>query len=190
MARKSDTDVRENVMAAARATVERDGYNALSFRTIADEVGVKSATVHYHFKTKGDLAEALVVRYREDVLKILEPLDSATYDDAMAGYIALFRSFFAKGNQMCLGGMMSAEVTALPEPACQEIARFMNAHIDWIAQTLSKRHPRMPAATRHARAQAIFAALEGAMLITRGLGGDASIFDGIVENYRSIGLLA
>jgi TetR/AcrR family transcriptional regulator, transcriptional repressor for nem operon len=190
MARKSNFDVREDVMAAARATVERDGYNALSFRTLADEVGVKSATVHYHFKTKGDLAEALVARYREDLLKILEPYNDASYDDAMAGYVGLFRSFFADKDKMCLGGMMSAEVTSLPEPACQEIARFMTAHVDWLAEILSKKHPRMSADKRQARARAIFAALEGAMLIARGNGSDVTVFDGIVDDYRAAGLLA
>jgi TetR/AcrR family transcriptional repressor of nem operon len=189
MARKANFDVREDIMSAARVAVQKDGYNALSFRDLANDVGVKSATVHYHFPTKGDLAEALVVRYREDLLTVLEPLSAMSYDDALAGYLALFRSYFEDRNEMCMGGMMSAEVTALPKAACQEIDRFMAAHIDWIAETLLKKHPRMAADKRQGRARSIFAALEGAQLVTRGLGGDVAVFNEIVESYRASGLL-
>jgi TetR/AcrR family transcriptional repressor of nem operon len=130
------------------------------------------------------------VRYREDVLKIVEPLKEVSYEPAMDSYVGLFRSFLDDGNRMCMGGMMSAEVSALSESTCQEIERFMSAHIDWIAETLAKKHPRMPTEKRQARAKAIFAALEGAQLITRGLGGDATVFDGVVDAYRTSGLLA
>ncbi|PXA86900.1 TetR family transcriptional regulator [Nostoc sp. 3335mG] len=189
MAKRANFDVRESFMSAARRSVEKSGFNAMSFRDLAEEVGVKAATLHYHFPTKADLAEALVVRYREDVLKILEPLNDLPYEDAIAGYVGLFRSFFEGSNRMCMGGMMSAEVSALSEATCQQIDRFMSAHIDWIAETLARKHPRMPADKRHARAKAIFASLEGAQLITRGLGSDPAVFDGIVDAYRASGLI-
>jgi len=38
------TDTREAIMAAARATVQAHGYNGLSFRELAKQVGVKSAS--------------------------------------------------------------------------------------------------------------------------------------------------
>ena len=44
---RTKTDMREAVMAAARATVQAHGYNALSFRDLAKGVGIKSASVHY-----------------------------------------------------------------------------------------------------------------------------------------------
>ncbi len=60
------TDTRETIMRAARAAVQAHGYNALSFRELAKEVGIKSASVHYHFPTKGDLAAALARRYADE----------------------------------------------------------------------------------------------------------------------------
>ncbi len=45
--------------------VQARGYNALSFREIAKEVGIKSAGVHHHFPTKGDLGAALARQYTE-----------------------------------------------------------------------------------------------------------------------------
>ena len=39
-------DTRQTIMNAARATVQARGYNALSFRELAKEVGIKSASIH------------------------------------------------------------------------------------------------------------------------------------------------
>ena len=46
---------REALLKVAEDKVRKGGYNNFSFREIANEVGIKSASVHYHFKTKADL---------------------------------------------------------------------------------------------------------------------------------------
>src|SRR4051812_32859483 len=87
-------DTRERIMAAARRTVQARGYNALSFRDLAAEVGIKSASVHYHFPTKGDLGAALARRYSEDGGAALDAV-LADYRDqrtAMQRYTDIFRS--------------------------------------------------------------------------------------------------
>ena len=66
------TDTRETIMRAAGAMVQNRGYNALSFRELAAEVGVKSSSVHYHFPTKGDLAVALARRYTDNLVVYLD----------------------------------------------------------------------------------------------------------------------
>jgi TetR/AcrR family transcriptional regulator, transcriptional repressor for nem operon len=60
------SDKREMIMAAARLTMQAGGYNRLSFRELAKKVGIRSASIHYHFPTKGDLGAALARRYTED----------------------------------------------------------------------------------------------------------------------------
>jgi DNA-directed RNA polymerase specialized sigma24 family protein len=51
----------ESIMDAARAMVQARGYNGLSFRELAKEVGVKSASVHYHFRPRAISAPRLRV---------------------------------------------------------------------------------------------------------------------------------
>ncbi len=184
------TDTREAILAAARASVQRGGYSALSFRDLAADVGIKSASVHHHFPTKADLAEALLGRYSEDLSAILDPLVDASFDEAIAGYVALFRSFVNDANEMCLGGMMSAEVNALSAPVRAQIARFAKTNTDWLRGVLAKGHPELSAIQLDARASAIFAAMQGALLTTHGRGGNPEIFDQIIESYRSSGLMA
>ena len=43
------------------------GYNAFSYRHMADRLGIKTATIHYYFPSKADLGRELMANYREAV---------------------------------------------------------------------------------------------------------------------------
>ena len=55
---------REQLLAAAADLLQRVGYASFSFRDLADAVGIRAASVHYHFPTKADLGLALVDWFR------------------------------------------------------------------------------------------------------------------------------
>jgi TetR/AcrR family transcriptional regulator, transcriptional repressor for nem operon len=187
---KTKTDMREAVLAAARATVQARGYTALSFRELAKEVGIKSASVHYHFPTKGDLGVALARRYTEEGAAYLDEV-IATAPDPHAcfdRYVAIFRAALANGNRMCLSGIMSAELDDLPEEVRSEIDRFPHMNIAWIARVLATAEPKSSDEERDEQAMAIYAAIAGAQLIARGR-NDISVYDRAIEAYRVSGLI-
>ena len=67
-------DTKDRIMTAARLTVQDRGYGGLSFRELAKEVGIKSASIHHYFPTKGELGSALAARYTSDFLQYLDGL--------------------------------------------------------------------------------------------------------------------
>ncbi len=56
---------KEELLKVAENKVRKGGYNNFSFREIANEVGIKSASVHYHFPTKADLGAELAHQYTD-----------------------------------------------------------------------------------------------------------------------------
>ena len=52
----------EEILEVAERHMRAGGFDAVSFRDIAAEVGIKSASVHYHFPQKADLGAAVVQR--------------------------------------------------------------------------------------------------------------------------------
>jgi TetR/AcrR family transcriptional repressor of nem operon len=187
---KTKSDMREAVMAAAKATVQAHGYNALSFRELAKDVGIKSASVHYHFPTKGDLGAALARRYTEDGAAYLGGLLAGSNDPAwcMDRYTDIFRAALANDNRMCLCGIMSAELDDLPPEVRTEIDRFAAMNVGWIAQVLASAKPDAGAQALSEHAMAIFSAIEGAQLVARGC-RDIGIYDRTVRTYRATGLI-
>ena len=51
--------------------IREGGYHSFSFRQIASELGIKSASIHYHFPSKEDLGVAVVKRYSDQFLESL-----------------------------------------------------------------------------------------------------------------------
>jgi TetR/AcrR family transcriptional repressor of nem operon len=48
----------ERLMDLAEARIRQAGYRGFSFRDLAAEIGIKSASVHHHFPTKAGMAAA------------------------------------------------------------------------------------------------------------------------------------
>jgi len=182
-------DTKERIMAVARATAQAHGYGALSFRELAKAVGVRSASVHYHFPTKEDLGVALARRYREDAEAGLAAIAEASTDPAqcLRAYVGIFRRALENDNRMCMCGFMAAETDDLPEAVRAEVRAFADANVGWLANILSRTDGR-DRSVHEARALAIYAAVSGAQLVARCRGGVAA-FEAIVESYRASGLI-
>ncbi len=182
-------DTRETILIAAQATVQAKGYNALSFRELAKEVGVKSASIHYYFPTKGDLGAELARRYADNAVDYFEKLiaGDGSIDEIFARYVAVFRAALENDNRMCLYGVMAAEYGDLPQAVRGAVDAFSAANVDWLARLLAPRHPELDDASLRARALAIFGAIEGAQLVARGR-GDIQVFDQMIEAYGAAGL--
>ncbi|MEL7448697.1 MAG: TetR/AcrR family transcriptional regulator, partial [Pseudomonadota bacterium] len=87
-------DKREQIEQVATQAIKHEGIRSVSFRTLADEVGVKSSSVHYHFPTKDDLAEAVIRSYSQafgEALRDISLQDTNLVDkiDAFTGQVVL-----------------------------------------------------------------------------------------------------
>jgi TetR/AcrR family transcriptional repressor of nem operon len=185
------SDTRQRIMTAARLTVQDRGYGGLSFRELAKDVGIKSASIHHYFPTKGELGGALAERYTSDFAEYLDGLlaEGLDQETCIRKYTEVFRNTLLNENRMCLGGIMAAEHKELPVEVRAEVVKFSEMNVRWLIKVLSLgKSARVVTKATQRRALAIFAAIEGAQLVARSR-GDVSAYDEIVEAYRAAGLL-
>jgi TetR/AcrR family transcriptional repressor of nem operon len=184
------SDKKQEVMMAARLMVQAGGYNALSFRDLAEAVGVKSSSIHYYFPTKGDLGAALARQYTEEFMAYLDGLlaDDVDWRECIARYAAVFRETLTRENRMCMAGVLAAERPSLAPEVQVEVERFTATIVDWLARTLAIGKPGMEPAALKKWALAVFSAIEGAQLVARGC-NDVKVFDDTLVAYRTAGLL-
>jgi len=177
-------DTRQAILDAGQAVVQARGYNALSFRELAKTVGIKSASIHYHFPTKGDLGAALARRYTETAAKAFDQFLAAAPDAAgrMRLYTGVFRAALVNDNRMCLCGILAAEKADLPGEVMVEVDKFIALNVDWLARALDLSGP-----DAAQKALAVLSAVNGAQLMARG-GGDVAIYDRTIAAYRTAGL--
>ncbi|KGJ97515.1 TetR/AcrR family transcriptional regulator [Colwellia psychrerythraea] len=168
---------KEELLKAAELKVRSGGYNNFSFRELATEVGIKSASVHYHFPTKSDLGAALAHQYTEEFLKALGDPDElyAAGKNPIDVYINLFRKALVKDKKMCLCGLLGAESDSLPDKVLIETKLFFERNIAWLTQAHTVIAPDNKEAAKRNAIKTI-AILEGVMLISKTL-DDNQIFE-------------
>jgi len=180
---------REAILAAARTTAQAHGYSGLNFRDLAEEVGIKAASIHYHFPSKADLGAAVARRYWEDTAAGLEAMLAETPDPVrcLRQYPDTFRKALENDNRMCLCSFMAAEYDDLPEAVKQEVQAFADVNVAWLSRVLSDAGV-VNSGESEQRARAIFAAVAGAQLMARSR-SDISLYDTLIDGYRAAGLL-
>ncbi len=101
-------------------------------------MGIKTASIHYHFPTKGDLGLALVKRHRQALAKELARIDADEPDpwEQLRRYAGIFRSTLENGQRMCLGGMLAIEYQSLPPELVHEVRGYFGDNEKWLARTL------------------------------------------------------
>ena len=160
---------REQIEAAAVRAIKRGGLHSVSFRTIADEVGVKSSSVHYHFPTKDDLATALVGDYTAKFQAELQAIggqdNSLTYK--LERLVDLFEARLQE-KDLCLCAMLAAELTALNEQTRAELAGFVATTERWLRAQFEQHSDELDLRLEAEQLARLFlASLEGALLFDR-----------------------
>jgi TetR/AcrR family transcriptional repressor of nem operon len=184
------TSSRDRILEIATRIAQAHGYGGLNLRALAEEVGIKAASLYHHFPSKADLAAAVAKRYWQDAAEGLELISSSTPDPAerLRRFPGTFRVALANDNRICLCSFMTAEFDDLPETVKREVETFTDVNVAWLSKTLIAAGI---VGTRDAkkRANAIFAAVAGAQLMARGR-SDIKLFDALVKNYELAGLLS
>ncbi|WP_027543488.1 TetR/AcrR family transcriptional regulator [Bradyrhizobium sp. WSM2254] len=183
------SSAREAILAAAKRTAQAHGYGGLNFRDLAAEVGIKAASIHYHFPSKADLGAAVARRYWEDTAAALEAMLAETPDPlrCLHRYPDVFRKALENGNRMCLCSFMAAEHDDLPDAVKREVQAFADVNVAWLSKVLSAA-ALGGSGESDRRARAIFAAIAGAQLLARSR-SDLSLYDALIDSYRAAGLL-
>lgn len=165
----------ERLLDAAESSIRSRGYHAVSFRELADELGIKSASVHYYFPQKEDLGLALVTRYFERFFSDLNKnaAKAKTPHEKLTAFCNTYRVSLKSSDKLCLCGMLGAETCGLPDTLGQSVSGFFAANIDWVMSILPGD---MPKKKRREIAIQVVSAVQGAMMLATSM-KDPAIFD-------------
>ncbi|MGV6393695.1 TetR/AcrR family transcriptional regulator [Pseudomonas caspiana] len=182
-------NAREAILAAAKGAAQLHGYSGINFRTIGEAVGIKNASIYYHFASKADLGAAVAERYWQDAATVLDAICGANSDPraCLQLYPSIFRKSLEDGNRLCLSSFMAAEYEDLPEEVMVQVKAFADVNIDWLSKRLMEAG--LGSADKcERRARAIYTAVAGAQLIAR-TRQDIGLFDELITSYQEAGMI-
>ncbi len=168
-------DKESAILSITEDMIRDGGYNSFSFRSIADAVGIKSSSVHYHFATKEDLGVAVTERYTQKFIGSLgspaELIEKGI--DPIESYVAAFRAALIEDSRMCLCGMLGAELSVLPSRVAEQVTLFFDKNIKWLEEAFKAKGNSDAA---RSKAIHVLSLLEGAMISSNAM-GDIAVFD-------------
>jgi AcrR family transcriptional regulator len=162
---------RNDMLAAAVRLVAEHGLSSLTYKRLADRLGIPDRTVVYYFPTKNDLVAAVL-----EILggRLEEALRAVLGDAPLAASELLDRAWHAvqsgEADSICRVYLQVTGEAAAGRSPYATIAKLISDQwIEWFARLLTG-----PAHTRRQRAAALVAQLDGLMLLRHVAGAESA----------------
>ncbi len=164
-------DIRSQIISVAKDFIQKNGVDSFSFRTIADEINIKSASVHYHFPKKEDLIVEIAKGYNLVFMNVLSNIKNSdiTPKKKLLSLLKLFEDT-KKSNKVCLSAMLATTTGKLDKNSNHELNYFFKMLSDWVIDILkiAKKNKQLnPMMPTKSLANLVVASFEGALLIDR-----------------------
>lgn len=179
------TNTRDRIIELSQEAIATRGYSAFSFRELAAELGIKSASIHYHFPTKTHLGVEVARTYRHRLQQALEQIAQQSNHprQALADLVAIYRHEANTSQRMTVCTMLAAEIKNLPEEIQQEMKAFYDLNLSWInARLLESGFGKKEGKEK---SRQLFALLQGALMGAKGQ-NDPAYFDVVVKAVKQL----
>ena len=131
-----DMSKRERLVEAAVNLAYRQGYTRTTIADIARESGVPLGNVYYYFKTKDDIATAILDHHKGEFESLKAEL--AELPSPKARLVAFVNKTVGKAGEIalkgCPTGSLSAELLKAGDKAAVEAFPLLAAPIEWMAE--------------------------------------------------------
>src|SRR5215470_3173926 len=130
-ATKQRSETAEQILDLAETLIQTRGYSAFSYQDIADSLGIRKASIHYHFASKTDLGVAVINRYIERFDAALTDIADDQTQSSLAMldfYVQPYLKFASTPDRVCLSGALAGEVLALPPEMRARVDHFFRTH--------------------------------------------------------------
>ena len=177
----------QDILDVARDIVRNRGYSAFSYADISERVGIRKASIHYHFPSKEELAKALVEQYRETMARACDRIaqSGASPDRQLMQFANLYRDGL-KQDQICLCAMLAADFAVLPQSIHNEVQAFFQQTEAWLASLLQAGNDAgiwNYDLSAEQEAKGLIAMLQGAQLLARPVDDSCAAFEQVVYPF-------
>ena len=129
-------DTRSKLLLKAAALSQTVGYDALSLQELADELGIRKASIFHYFSSKDELACAVVnadmkmFEQWSNTVEVLPPIQR------LAKYFDHYRTMINDG-QVCPGGAFAVSWPLLPGKVRDALVNMHKQHISFLDDLVS-----------------------------------------------------
>lgn len=170
---------REQILRVARDLIQTRSYLGFSFQDVADQVGVRKASLYHHFPTKEALGIE-VLRGATQAFKDWTVAKPRTPQASLEAYFRMYRNGLHAGEGVCPAGALAPGWDCIDEELRRAVRDLRQTQILWLSGVLGALSP---GGKPGASASYVFAACQGALLSAR-MTGQVEDFDEAIEQLK------
>lgn len=183
------SETRDRILDIAQDLLQSRGFHAFSYQDIAEALGIKKASIHYHFPSKADLGAALSERHAARTRDYLDAVTAAgrPVADQLDAFFKPFVHIASSANCMCAGGMVAAEFPTLDLAMQRPMQSFFKSLHTWLVRLLERGRAENVftfAGSPAVRADTVIASLEGMILLAL-VRKDGSFVKAMIKDIKS-----
>ena len=178
----STVSTRAQILGVARHLIQTRSYLGFSFQDVADQIGIRKASLYHHFPTK----EALGIEVLREAGQGFRDWAAKPRpaEQAIDAYFRMYRHALNAGAGLCPAGALAPGWDCINEDLRQTVRELRNTQVMWLTGVLGALvHGAEPAVSAGALAAYIFAACQGALLSAR-MTGRVEDFDAAIAQLR------
>ena len=181
-------ETRTKILNSAQRLIQTRSFEGFSFQDIADEVGIRKASLYHHFDSKDAVAIAVLKRGADWVTGQLDATKELAPPERLERYFDLFHDLHGKAERMCPGGSFASVFGAVSPAVQRALHAFTKMHLDWL-EGVVREGAALGAfeiggqAPRDVALQ-IFSSVQGALLTGR-LTADPGVLDAVATELRT-----
>ncbi|OUD12126.1 TetR/AcrR family transcriptional regulator [Thioflexithrix psekupsensis] len=130
------SDKRERLLAAAKALIHQQGFYQTTLADIARESKVPLGNVYYYFKTKEDIASAVIQERTEDWLKHVWQWEQIS--NPRKRLVAFLEHVVAESQELivhgCPVGSLCQELDKTPSPLAEKANHILKIQLEWVCE--------------------------------------------------------
>jgi AcrR family transcriptional regulator len=128
---------RDEIIHLTDRLIRDKGFNGFSFHDLSKKIGIKTASIHYHFPTKGDLGVATIKEQWKSLDALKDSLANKSPWQKLNGFFSIYEK--AKSEKMvCLVGSLATDLNTVDQKVKVELTNLADAILIWLTETLDE----------------------------------------------------
>ncbi|ASS49487.1 MAG: TetR family transcriptional regulator [Candidatus Fluviicola riflensis] len=128
---------REIIIDTADQLIRSNGFNAFSFKDISNKIGIKTASIHYHFPTKSDLGVATINEHIQRFEHLKKEFANKSPLQKLNGFLSIYSQIKSE-NKVCLVGSLATDLNTVDDSIKIELKKFAELVLLWVTEILTE----------------------------------------------------
>jgi len=174
---------REQILGVARDLIQTRSYLGFSFQDVADQVGIRKASLYHHFPTKESLGVE-VLREATQSFRNWTVAKVRTPQASLDSYFRMYRDGLHAGERVCPAGALAPGWDCINDDLRRAVRDLRDAQVLWLTGVLGAlTQGRKTSAPVGTQAAYVFTVCQGALLTAR-MTGRVEDFDEAVAQLK------